>query len=93
MMPDLDLVSQAEAAELLGVSEYQVAKFRANGRLAFFKTEGGGVRIRRQHISVLAACLAEPRPTRAIRRAISADARELPASFLRPIIRAAISAA
>jgi excisionase family DNA binding protein len=86
----LDLVTQTEAAELLGVSASVVAKFRANGRLAFVKLANGSIRIHRAHAVALAKILAAPRPT----KAISADcAMWLPASFLRPISRAAISAA
>jgi excisionase family DNA binding protein len=88
----LDQVSQAEAADLLGVSEGTVAKFRANGRLAFVKHANGGIRIHRHHVLALAKVLAAPRPTKAFRRAMSADcATWLPASFLRPIIRKALA--
>jgi hypothetical protein len=84
----LDLVTQSEAAELLGVSAGVVSKFRANGRLAFVKLANGSIRVHRTHAVALAKILSAPRPT----KAMSADARELPASFLRPISRAALAA-
>jgi hypothetical protein len=85
----LDQVTQAEAADLLGVSESRVAKFRSGGRLAFVKLANGSIRIHRAHAIALAKILAAPRPT----KAISADcATWLPPSFLRPISRAALAA-
>jgi hypothetical protein len=81
----LDLVSQAEAAELLGVSVDAVKRFRSTGRLAYSKLASGAIRIRRQHALILRDRLAEPRPT----PAMTSDAAELPVGFLRPVIRRA----
>jgi predicted site-specific integrase-resolvase len=85
-----DLVSQSEAAELLGVNASVVAKFRANGRLAFVKLASGAIRIHRAHAVALAKILSAPRPTKATR--ITADAQELPASILRPIRKSQFAA-
>jgi predicted site-specific integrase-resolvase len=87
-----DTVSQREAADILGVSEKQIAKYRATGRLAFARLDNGGIRIHRAHVLALASLLAEPRPTKAPVR-ISNDARELPASILRAPSRRAEFAA
>jgi hypothetical protein len=85
-----DLVSQSEGAELLGVSASVVAKFRANGRLAFVKLSNGSIRIHRAHAVALAKILSAPRPTKAT---MSRDcATWLPASFLREPSRRADAA-
>lgn len=84
----VDLISQSEAADMLGVRVSQVAKFRSGGRLAFVKHANGSISIHRAHVLALAKILTAPRPT----KAMSADARELPASFLRAFSRAATAA-
>jgi predicted site-specific integrase-resolvase len=85
-----DTVSQREAADILGVTEKQIAKYRATGRLAFARLDNGGIRIHRAHVERLAP-RAAPRKSKAPVR-ISADARELPLQLRRPFRKADIAA-
>ena len=86
-----DLISQREAADILGVSEKQIAKYRATGRLAFARLDNGGIRIHRAHVERLAPRAASRKSTAPVR--VSDDARELPASILRAPSRRAEFAA
>ena len=81
-----DLISQREAADILGVSEKQIAKYRATGRLAFARLDNGGIRIHRAHVERLAPRAAPRKSTAPVR--VSDDAKELPLQLRRPIRRA-----
>jgi hypothetical protein len=85
IMPDL--ISQREAADILGVSEKQIAKYRATGRLAFARLDSGGIRIHRAHVERLAP-RAAPRPAPPI-RTVTRDASELPFQIRREPTRRA----
>jgi hypothetical protein len=76
-----DLVSQVEAAAILGVSESKVARLRSTGRLAYLKLENGSIRLHRAHVQAMAT---RPTPSR-----ITSDAAELLPNLLRPFLLAA----
>jgi excisionase family DNA binding protein len=84
-----DLISQREAADILGVSERQVGRHRASGKLPFVKLGDGSVKIHRSHVERLVPRTA-PRPTlKAPVQTVMRDSDELPPNLLRPIIRRA----
>jgi excisionase family DNA binding protein len=80
-----ELISQSEAAALLGKSESQVARLRASGRLAFVKLDNGSIRLHRAHVMALAPRRAAPAPV------MSAHARELPTAYTREPSRRAVA--
>jgi excisionase family DNA binding protein len=72
----LDMISVSEAAAILGISERQVGRHRASGKLPFTKSDDGSVRLHRSHVERLVPV-------------ISDDARELPLQLRRPFRSAA----
>jgi hypothetical protein len=82
-----DMISVSEAAAILGISERQVGRHRASGKLPFIKNDDGNIRINRRHIELLAPRAAPRKP--AAPAMISDDARELPPGLLRSTRRSA----
>jgi putative molybdopterin biosynthesis protein len=82
-------LTQREAADLLRVSERQISRDRASGRLPFLKL-GGNVRFRREHVeAMLSPATVQPTAPKSwtVTRQ-SADSAELPPGLLRPARRA-----
>jgi excisionase family DNA binding protein len=80
----IEYLTQREAADLLRVSERQISRYRASGKLAFLKLGTGSIRFHRAHVESLLS--PAPRPVagkswQAVR--ITPDAQELPSSILR----------
>jgi hypothetical protein len=86
-----DMISVSEAAAILGISERQVGRHRASGKLPFTKNDDGNIRINRRHVELLAP-RAAPRPVPIAPVRISADARELPLQLRRPFRKASFAA-
>jgi excisionase family DNA binding protein len=80
-----DLISQREAADILGISERQVGRHRASGKLPFVKLGDGSVKLHRSHVELLAPRAAPRKLTAPIRMS---DASELPQALMKPFRRA-----
>jgi excisionase family DNA binding protein len=76
-----DLISQREAADILGISERQVGRHRASGKLPFVKLGDGIVKIHRSHVERLRPAAPRPTPNAPVR--ISDDSKELPEALTR----------
>lgn len=85
-----DMISVSEAAAILGISERQVGRHRASGKLPFIKNDDGNIRINRRHVERLAPRAAPRKSTAPVR--ISDDAKELPLQLRRPFRKADIAA-
>jgi excisionase family DNA binding protein len=82
-------LTQREAADLLRVSERQISRYRASGRLAFLKL-GGNIRFHRAHVEALLSPATVPPAQRSyVHTRISDDAQELPPRLPRPTGRPA----
>jgi excisionase family DNA binding protein len=83
-------LTQREAADLLRVSERQISRYRASGRLAFLKLDGG-IRFHREHVEAMLAPPAPPAKS-FVHTRWTDDSQELPAHLLRPIRKSAFVA-
>jgi excisionase family DNA binding protein len=82
-------LTQREAADLLRVSERQISRYRASGKLAYLKL-GGNIRFHRAHVeALLSPANVAPAQRSYVHTRISDDAAELPSRLLRPTGRSA----
>jgi excisionase family DNA binding protein len=80
-------LTQRETADLLRVSQRQISRYRASGRLPFMKLGDNSIRFRKEAVEAMLQPAAAPAKSWQATRQ-SADSEDLPPGLLRPLRRA-----